>query len=253
MIRQLTEQDRPFLEGLTGLHWSTLRIRALTKAYGFGYSFLRFFGDEEYKLAICIQDGFAVLWIADGEESFRKKKAAEAAEFLPMAADYLLSELPLEGITEEFEPTEGYTFVCREYPPKELEGITENVQVAFPILSRVFPESVNQKCYLQWYADHSHRIRHGMSRVFTLDGVCTGTCYACEDGFLGVNQLATLPEHRKEGWAKAMLSHMTFAVRPEKGILLQSQNPESDRFYERLGFLPVEKWYSYERKKENPS
>lgn len=237
MIRRLTQADARLLEILPPVTANACRIRAIHRAYGMGYEFVRFFGNEDGSILLEEEEGFAAVWCGNpaGKE--------ELEAFLPLLAKEVLSEteLNLPGFTRE----EGNAYARSPFPPERLEGVKTDIATAYPLLCRVFEDAVPQGQYDKWYAGFSHRIRHGMSRVFTLPGIVTGTAYCIEEGRLMVSQLGVAQAWRGKGYGKKMLAHICGECAPIRELILHSRDSASDRFYEHLGFQKTGRWYYY--------
>lgn len=242
MLRLLTEPSR--LAELPAQSWTARRIRALADAWGLDSGLARFYADEQGRAFLSFEQDLATLFLPDG--AF----APEAAEFLSVTAGEVLTDTPLElpGFSEKI----GNCYTHSAFPAARMEGVTEGIQTAYELLSRVFPDSIHAGVYREWYADLSHRVRHGMSRVFTLPGICSGTLYCREGDTAQLCQIAVAPERRGEGWGRAMLSHLAAEAGEGMRLELQSRSPESDRFYGHLGFAPAGQWYFYQREPDNP-
>lgn len=256
MIRLLSNcpADRRLMEQLGGREvrdsFPALRIRALWRAYadylgtgGPGTEFPEFYANETGEIALCKEGNFAVLFCADTAH------AGEAEGFLPLIADEVLADLPLS--LPGYKASSGGIYAMEQPRGELLRGVTEEIGAAYEILRSVFPDGINEQNRMQWHADLSHRIRHGMSRVFTLDGSCTGTLYFTEEGQLALSQLATLPSARGQGLARRMIGHIAAAVRADgqafERMILMSQNAASDGFYEHIGFRRIGSYTIYER------
>lgn len=239
MIRLLTLQEFPLLASLCAPTWTDCRLKAVAKAYGAGYDFIRFYANGDATILIGYEDGFTSVLLRGDDPSL----AAEAAEFVSMLSREILSNRPLPLPGYYFE--QGGVYSRPLFPPEPVNGVTEELSAAYPLLSQVFPDTVNKKNYEKWYADLSHRVRHGMSRVFTLPGAASATIYCVENGCLNVAQLGVLPEVRGQGWGRRMLAQLCAACPAADRLLLLSQDAKSDRFYEHLGFDRPEDWYYY--------
>lgn len=235
MIRLLGEEDRLWLEEIAAPEWGILQIQSLLRAYGMGYDFLRFYGDRESVTAMSVLDGNAALCFGEGVP------LDELAALLPYVAHTVTAEhpLPLDG----WQASRGREYLLPS-PPARLESADTSLEQAYQVLSQVF-DNIHPGTYAQWYADLSHRIRHNVSQVYTLNGVCTAVAYGEWSGWLGITQLATLPAFRGQGLARRLLAHISAVHRPARGLLLQSRNSHTDRFYQHLGFLPSAEWYCY--------
>lgn len=245
MIRLLSQADTPLLEGLCAESSNACRIKAIWRAYGMGCPFVRFFGNEDGSLLIGEEDGLAVLWCSSHEQ------VIEAAEFLPLLTREVLSEMPLRlpGFLEE----QGTIYERQPFDPLLLDGVKTDIGSAYPLLTEVFPGIVPEGNYEKWYADFSHRLRHGMSKVYTLPGVVTATAYCLENGRLMLSQLGVAEAERGKGWGKQMLAHICADNLPFSRLILHSQDKVSDGFYTHMGFEAVGKWYYYGREEEEVS
>ncbi len=239
MIRLLDYNDRALIEQNQSRGASALRIKALFKAYGVGRNFISFFADEAGDILICAQDNFAVVYIKD--ESY----IDEVSEFLALTVNSVLSEFPLNlnGYTVEI----GNTYALNKWEDVCLPDVSNEIQIGYELLSKVFTHSINSTTYKRWYTDLSHRIRHDMSRIYTYQGVCSATAYLNDNGTIMIAQLATIEQERGKGLARQMLYHIASQTPNTKEIMLLSQDKISDKFYEKIGFTLVDKWYYYER------
>lgn len=243
MFSKLSAEQGEKVLSIKGETPSLLRIKAILKAYGTGYNFVSFYANEDFSVLICLQDSLAVLHMENGDD---KVALIDVVEFLPMVAKTILCEvsLPMDSLIKHgFETEQGSLFRLDKYEHMTLPEVSGDIQAAFDISSAVFNE-VNEEDFNSWYTDLSHRIRHGMSAVFTLKGICTATSFLCEEDIMLLAQLATLPAMRGRGYARKILFHTATAVKA-KSILLLSQNKESDSFYIKLGFQKTGEWYLY--------
>jgi len=215
---------------------NSLRIGSLFLAYGTGFiDSIRFYAGEGG--AACVQNDLAV-W-AGGAEADLEAWAA----FLPMTASSVLTEtpLPIKGARR----TCGKSFRLSSPPAARQENVSRNLWEGCEVLGRIFSEHIREESFPRWYADLSHRIRHGAAGIYVLEGACAAVCCLCH-GRAGLLQLGVLPERRREGLARRVLSHLA-ADTGAGEILVQSQGPQSDGFYEALGFAPDGTWFLYER------
>lgn len=223
----------------TGNSPCILRIKAIARAYGTKYSFVRFFADDNFDILICTQDNLAVLHLTD--ESFAKI----ASDFLKISGNSILSdiELPLYNYHKEV----GLTFISNDFKKEKLENVSNDISSGFNVLSQVFSDDVNSTNHSQWYTDLSHRIRHNMSKIYTYSG-CSATKYCLENKTLFLAQIATLPQSRKQGLATKIISHIAFENNEFDSIILLSRDKFSDNFYHNIGFTSSNKWYYYKVK-----
>ncbi len=93
--------------------------------------------------------------------------------------------------------------------------------------------------YQMWYAEASHRVRHGIGKAYLLDGACTAYVSCRVDGVAYLAQLATLPQERGRGLAGTLLRHVV-ARETSSGRELWVQCTDGMRpFYQARGFRRV--------------
>ncbi len=239
MIRRLEPGERACLSRFSG--WSGLELRALANAYGLGRGFLPFYGDE--KAVFCLKGGQAVLAL-EGKPS--KASREELAALLPLLAEEVWSEYPLEGILPGFARETGWVYRAEGLEPLLLPGVSERIAEGYEVLDAVFPDRElvpGSESFNQAYCDLSHRIRHGTAQIFTLPGRATLTAAFLEPGRMLVSDLAVHPDFRRQGLAKSLLRHSLAACGNRELLLLSRQ----DGFYDRLGFAPSGQWFQYSR------
>lgn len=214
-----------------------MRIKSLCRAYGFEKSFLSFYADSENQALISVYDNHAIAFFKS------EKSAAYYSNSLNFLAASVLSNRHL-ALSEKTE-TKGNIYI-NQNPEKGLyENVSEELDDAFAILKQVFPESFRDEDYNSWYADSSHRIRHGESRVFTIPEKATVSLRASDKGRALISEFGTVEAERRKGYGKALLAHLTF-VADATEIALFSQSKSSDEFYEGCGYKKLGEWYVYE-------
>lgn len=240
MISLITDDNRAIIENIAEVTPNTIKIKALLKAYGTGYDFVRFYADQSGDIAIALQDNSSTLYLKNAED------AKIAAEFLAMIANNVQAreQLVLDGFTEEI----GNTYICKNFTDIRLDSISNRIGDGYDVLCKTFPIAINPTTYEKWYTDLSHRVRHDVSKIYTYDGVCSATAYCKVDDMVMISQLGTLESARGKGIATKLLHHIATDLHPIGAIGLLSQDEVSDKFYERIGFELMEKWYYYERK-----
>lgn len=245
-IRKLSDGDSDIINGMKRTTVSSMRIRAEFKAYGTGYDFVSFFADDGGNIVICAHDNLTVLYLADNNNQEYIKLAAD---FLSAISDEILAEaaLPITHLNEEI----GNTYYWNNPQANLLLNVSDRIDDAYSILSQVFPSSINEQEYNRWYTDLSYRIRHGMSRIYSYDGCCSGTAFCCENNAVMIAQLGTLEHQRGKGYALKMIQHIVAdcgEISEISTVALLSQDRSSDSFYEKIGFELYEHWYYYTRR-----
>jgi len=238
MIKQLNYNDRKLIDNLDNSP-NGIKIKALFQAYGMGRNFVKFYADENGGIVIGTLDGVATLYLKTEENS------ASAEEFLCLIANVVLTQDRL--ITSNYKEEQGNIYVCDNFPQVTLEGVSEHLQVGYNVLSQVFPNSINTTTYPSWYTDHSHRVRHSVSKIYTYKDCCSVTAYCNIDGNLLLTQIGTLQKSRGQGIATSLIHHSATNQKNINQIIVLSQNEDSDKFYEKIGFCLFGNWYQYTR------
>lgn len=198
---------------------------------------MKFYADEAGDIVISLQDNAATVYMTN------KDKILQTSEFVRMVSNDVLSEYPL--LLEEYKEEIGNTYHCNMIKNICFDEISNNITDGYDVLSEVFSHSINEKNYNSWYTDISHRVRHGMSKIYTYNKVCSGTAYCNIDGMLLLAQLGTLQQARNQGLALKMIHHIANDQENVKTISLLSQDSISDKFYEKNNFQFENYWYYY--------
>ena len=118
----------------------------------------------------------------------------------------------------------------------------------YPLLVSCFASGIPP--FDVWYADVSHRQRHGLCRIAAVleDGVPVAgamTVAACGGGAL-IGAVATRRESRGRGYASACVSRLTRALMKEgRQVYLSPKNETARRIYSRLGFIETGEWGAF--------
>lgn len=204
------------------------KIRSLLLAYGTNYDFCRFFTGENVVLAQLNGDFI----IGDfGETDF-----GELAEFLNFSgfseifcSEYLGLLLDKQlGVKQEIVNLMRFAGV----PEKNALEILAPAD-AFRIIKTGFDFD-----FEMWYLDMSHRVRHGVSRLYGLDGAALAVQYN-QNGEALISQVATLPENRGKGYARRLISAVCAELHESEVFVLCEDRLLG--FYEKIGFVPVDK------------
>ena len=216
------------------------------KAYGIDYPFCQFYtvGEE----GVMLQFNSTVL-IVNAEESETENLAAflkmhqpfriECNEPVREKLSWLLPEYQsLHRTTFELQPDKNNAF-----EEEEVE-FNPSLEEVYQILQQGFP---NLEDYALWLTDTSHRCRHGVSHILTYKNSTTATIMFDIDNHVLVGQVATLPEARGLGHARAFLRWLAgfLAQFDKKAVLYALDIRES--FYREIGFKVVDTEYVLER------
>lgn len=212
------------------------KIRALCRAYGFGYDFCRVYS-QDGRAILSLLDGSAVLWAAQGADF------GELADFLRMngfaelfcggeAARELSARLgltPQEALLMRFD---GRAQACpADYSPR--------LSDVYAIIGQAFGME-----FEPWYLDLSHRIRHGVSAA-VLAGRSALVIQHRANGEALLSQIATDPLYRGQGSASRLVSGVCAELSPDRVYILCERRLEG--FYARLGFTVQDVKYILKR------
>ncbi|MCI8553522.1 MAG: GNAT family N-acetyltransferase [Clostridiales bacterium] len=130
-------------------------------------------------------------------------------------------------------PVEGR--ICDNPPLREL----------YPLLVSCFGAEI--PCFDAWYADMSHRLRHGQCHIAAVyeeggPAAVAMTVAECR-GAAVLGAVATRPESRGRGYASACVVSLTRTLTAEhRRIYLCPKDEQARRLYIRLGFEETGEW-----------
>ena len=241
MIRLLEKYDG---SGLRDSHYSRVILSHLS-AYGTGYGFCRFYEITGSRRAgiIALFNGSAAADFTAGGRITRemKRELAEFCDFQQLET----FELPKELTTRR--GIGGMTAVSRRFfeiaPSESSEGIFS------PEPEYVFKTvySGADADYGLWLTDTLHRINAGKSRLYgyktsvlTVRFVFGGRAY--------ITDVATPPEDRGKGQARALLGGTAKLLAADGFKAYLSAEPDSAGYYEKLGCRDLGADKIYQRK-----
>lgn len=199
------------------------KIKALAQAYGFEYSFLRFFRNES-DTVIGAYYGSAVICGTMDEETLQFCISSGYGEILfPKTAD-----MP-EGITTqrlnimEYKDNSrncGFAHIATDSPYSSVYDILkEGFDIPFD----------------DWYTDACHNVRHGISEVFTLENNATAQKMFTIDGITLISMVAVKKKARKNGTGSRLIQAVS-ALLSEKSRVFVICKDELVPFYGKNGY-----------------
>lgn len=218
--------------------WYGKKIRAYLNAYGTKYDFCRLFGSERGGY-ILVYNGTMT---ADGDFD-----ANELSGFVNMLAPVTIEvsrqmALYLDGSYKQVNKT--LFKAVRGENNVDLDSVKQNV-----LLDKIFPilkDSFGITEYEAWYADVSHRIRHGVSDIYLYKSTTVTKVFDI-DGFVFLSHIATAPECRGQGTAGKFLHWLCGEFEKQgKSVYLYAKD-ERRTFYEQLGFIETDNEVFYEK------
>ncbi len=224
----------------------SVRISALISAYGTGLSFFQIYEQNRRQAVLArLDDDFFLL---DNGADFE-----ELAVFLRMEPHFSCLCGPADAVEKlaALIPGARCETFCRMAVP-EAPTLRKQAETPFkrfsidrdPPLRAVYPLSGPKSgAFDAWYADVSHRIRHGCARAYLLraDGAPASACLiSAESEWAGlISGVFTVPSCRGRGLASALVSAASAdLIACGKQPVLDCLAPLSG-FYARLGFSPA--------------
>ncbi len=227
MIKRIISEDDLLMLPKSGIE--AQKIRALLKAYGTNYDFCSFYKSDEFILAR-FYDEFVICEYGKADNI----KLDELCEFLTFSgfSKIFCSEnvaVVLKGDLSLNCKKLNLMKFCGK-APEVCGNYTElSLTEAYDILKTSF--EIN---FESWYLDMSHRIRHGISKLYGNDSSVLAVQHdLCGEALL--SQIATIPEKRGQGKASELILSVCKMLCKSKIFLLCEDKNLS--FYRKLGFI----------------
>lgn len=212
---------------------AAVKLRSLVAAYGVEAPFLKVYSGDN--TAFTIMDGDAVLCGNSDEArlfltmdpSVRRVRTDEHNARL--LADMWQTEATCGNVM-----TPG----CAMTADAAVTAITPREY--WPVIETVFGDTLPP--FDAWYADVSHRWRHGLSRlmgIYENGEVAAVAMTTAEDSdAMLIGAVATLPAYRGKGYAGKLVTTLAAIGQAEgKTVWLSPKNERAEALYTRLGFV----------------
>ncbi len=227
------------------------KIRALLDAYGAGYPFARFYaissGEQALPEAVlAVSDGAGILCAPEGFAP------GALAAFLGLQPDIvsLLTDLSnakaLRALLPNARPlSSGDVMRCAQMPdvPPQPDGTVfhqnERLDRIYPLLQKSFPGF--SAPFDAFYADLSHRVRHGVTQAAWLEDrgapAATASILGRDDTHALLGAVATAPACRGRGYGRYLVSRLTReALQGGRAACLLCKSAAAHRLYTRIGY-----------------
>lgn len=214
---------------------AALKLRSLVAAYGVDAPFLKIYSGDN--TAFAIMDGDAVL-CGDSDE---------ARLFLTMdpSVQRVRTDEHNARLLADMWQVEA---VCGDVmtPGRAMSADADVTAITpreyWPVIKAVFGDTLPP--FDAWYADVSHRWRHGLCRLMGVyeDGnvVAVAMTTAEDDRAMLIGAVATLAAYRGKGYAGKLVTTLAAIGQAEgKKVWLSPKNERALGLYARLGFIPV--------------
>lgn len=233
-------KDERTLKKYRGRDIYSCRILSLAAVYGFGYDFLRFYVQQTGSAVS------AVISVLDSDITVSFDSAAadmgEIAYFLRMTGFQSLlcsSGLKLDFAFEEgavMKNGAGAKIVCRNI------DVTQTIS-----LKQLYDFTDTHADFEYWYADISHRIRHGGAGVYAVQAggeiISAALLSAIYENSAVLSAVKTARQYRGQGFSSAVISFISASFGGD--IYLMRRQGENKSFYEKLGFEDIGRWRMY--------
>lgn len=232
MIKQITGA-----ETLEGKNLETTccgrRILSYFRAYGLNYDFCRFYENQKGMIMLIINSTLLIF----GDEFDTDELKAFALMNEPFRIEGSQKAiLALDGICgyQKLNRTL-FRLVGDDNPSFKEEDVNFNplLDEVYEILSEGFPNILE---YPLWLADTSHRVRHGISKVFTYKNSTTASISYDIDGNVLVGQVATKASARGSGYARQFLKWLADYLDKQKKTAFLYALDTRESFYREIGF-----------------
>lgn len=227
----------------------SVRLGALLRAYGTGRSFFNVWVQNDYKAALFRLEStffFLDLGESDYEETafflnfnpYFKRLAGEYGALTKLAqlmpGDLTLTRTNLmiyrgtgRSNNSGHAETDGRLSLCR----------SPDLKTVYGLIAQALPQEAD---FTAWYADLSHRIRHGCARAYLLrceEKPVSACLISAESDRAGlISGVCTQSAYRAKGFASAMLASVCDDLASSGKIPVLECADELMSFYERLGF-----------------
>ena len=219
---------------------SELRICGLKQAYGISASFIRFYADEYGSIA-SVMEGVCVLqcnminideWIAFLSMDPNVRLVHTTGDIGGVIAHACQKPL-ISGMVMALERLSSFD---------TLQIKTPSIRGVYHHLASVFADF---PAFDGWYADVSHRVRHGCCHIATIevgeDIVSTAMTVAETDCSALIGGVATAPAHRRKGYASQCVQSLLFSL-PQKTVYIAPSDRNAEHLYKTLGFSARDIW-----------
>ena len=216
------------------------RIEAACKAYGTGYDFCRLYSFD--KGSALIYNSSAVISgeceDTDELQSFIMINSPETIECPPDLAE----KLTLRG----YEKKHRTLFELKAAPQTEKSPETATLMKMYEIVKASFGETE----FDMWYADMSHRIRHGVSKAYMYKNAACACVDFIYEGAAYISQVAVMPEQRGNGYGRKMMETISGELLRSGTVPRLWAYDDVIGFYRSIGFSEIEDDYIYIKRKK---
>lgn len=220
----------PFLNSFTGV-----KIRANLAAYGTGYSFLTVWiqrRDQKITAVLCRQEQTMFVAADPAADPEELREFCLAVGFESIQADpALLASMGFESKQYLLLRLENH---APDKPPQHNSPQEVPLRQVYRILYAQPEPDIEPVDPDGWYADLSHRIRHGLAAAVTLEHAATAVASHILPEFAVISGVAVLPDRRGAGLGSRAVQELLCGLTGRRVYVAASNGRCS--FYEKLGF-----------------
>ncbi len=221
-----------------------VKIAALYRAYGTAYPFCSFYASEDGCACAALYEG-ALLF---SDERNLGEIWSDTLCLLPVGSVLSDTELRLPSMRQTSGSVMAVSARRRQSGEETICRVNE-IQSVYRVLSLVFPEDYQMgtpqetEVFMRWYAEMSQNIRHGAARLYAMADKSAAVVLLGGGNAL-LSQLGTVQQARKIGCGSRLLQ-MALDDLGGRRLFVFSKDKDTNRFYQKAGFLPVGQWYDY--------
>ncbi len=220
------------------------KILSYLEAYGTGYDFCRFYVNDSASVFLLINSTLLIV----GKEFDREELITFAQMNKPFRIEGSDKAIELMTGMDGYRKLHRTIFKLRS---DESNVIDENdinfepkLDDVYEILAEGFPNLLD---YPLWLADTSHRVRHGLSRVFSYKDSTTASFVYDINGYVLVGQVATKLSARGSGYARVFLKWLAKYISEQGKTAFLYALDTRESFYREIGFEVYNDEYVLER------
>lgn len=199
----------------------TGKIKALREAYGFSYSFLKFFRSE--KAVVAFYYASAVICGEADDELEAFCQSSGITDLLishggsPDSVVYIL-EYKGNGRRADLKTNPSYE--------KVYDILKDGFDIDFD----------------SWYTDTCHNVRHGISEIYTLEDAATATKMFSIDGIALISLVAVKNEQKGKSYGRRIIEAVAERLYPNRVFVICEK--ELVPFYKKCGFEKTAECYN---------
>ena len=201
----------------------TGKIKALMKAYGFSYPFLKFYEGENAVIAVYYASA-----VVCGEAD---EEICDFCESLGVS-DYLI----------QHGGNPNSILYIMEYKGGEAEELPLCTDMPYEKVYDILKDGFSMD-FDSWYTDTCHNVRHGISTVYTLEEKATAAEMFSIDGISLISLVAVKKEHRGKNYGSALVKALSDKLSRKNRVFVICEK-ELMPFYISCGYIKTAECYN---------